>query len=371
MADIRMGLIGGGYMGKAHAIALKAVATVFDTELRPVCEMIATTSAGGAADKARAFGFNRSTGDWRELVADPKVEAIIIAAPQHAHREIALAAFAAGKPVFCEKPLGASLADARAMTDAAERSGLPNMTGFNYNRTPASRLARDIVCAGDLGEITYVRAEHTEDFLADPAEPGDWRTRDTATGTMGDLAPHIINAVLRLVGPIDTLVADIATFHHKRPGANGPEAVGNDDQAHLLCRFAGGAMGSLLISRIATGRKMGYAYEITGTKGALRFDQEDQNALWLYDARAKAGRRGFTKIITAPEHPDYQAFCLGPGHGTGYNDQIIIEARDFLRAIETGESVFPTFGDGLEVSRVVAAALRSHREHAWVRVAEL
>jgi predicted dehydrogenase len=371
LREISFGLVGAGYMGKAHSIALKAVGTVFNTALRPVCEMIATTTAAGAAAKAKEFGFNRSTGDWRQLVADPAVEAIIIASPQATHREIALAALAAGKPVFCEKPLGTSLDDARAMEAAAARAGVSNMTGFNYIRTPASQLARQIILNGDIGRIVYVRAEHTEDFLADPATSADWRTRGAANGNMGDLSPHIINAVLRLAGPIETVVGDMATIHRERRGPSGTEPVTNDDQAHFLCRFAGGAMGSVLISRIATGRKMGYAYEITGTTGAIRFDQEDQNALWLYDGRAPAGRRGFTKILTAPEHPDYAAFCDGAGHGTGYNDQIIIEARDFLSAIETGRPVFPTFGDGVEVSRVIAAVVRSNEQRAWVRIDEV
>ena len=133
------------------------------------------------------------------------------------------------------------------------------------------------------------------------------------------------------MGPIAALLAEIETVHQPARASTAPRAVTNDDQAQIMCRFASGAMGHLFISRVATGRKMGYAYEIYGTKGAIRFDQEDQNALWLYkgDARPE-GRRGFTKILTGPAHPDYQAFCLGPGHGTGYQDQIIIEATRFL-----------------------------------------
>jgi predicted dehydrogenase len=296
------------------------------------------------------------------------VDAVIIASPQRTHRPIALAALAAGKPVFCEKPLGASLDDARAIATAAKSAGVPNMVGFNYVRTPATQLARQIIEAGEIGRIVYVRAEHTEDFLCDPETPPSWRTREASSGAIGDLSPHIINAVLRLVGPIEELVADVQTVHTARPGLAGLEHVVNDDQAHLLCRFENGAMGSLTVSRVATGRKMGYAYQITGTKGAVHFDQEDQNALWLYDRSARPGRQGFTKLLTGPEHPDFGSFCLGPGHGTGYNDQITIEARDFLRAIETKEDVFPTFQDGLEVSRVTSAVLRSHRDRGWVRV---
>ena len=371
MTALGVGVVGTGYMGKAHSVALKAVATVFNTGLRPVCEMICATTEAGAAAKAAEFGFKRSTADWRRLVDDPAVEAVVIASPQRTHREIALAAIAAGKPVFCEKPLGENLDDSEAMTAAADAAGVVNMVGFNYIRTPASQLAREMIEGGEIGRLVHLRAEHTEDFLFDSQTPADWRTREAASGALGDLSPHIINAALRLAGPIESLVADLQTVHETRPGPDGPEQVVNEDQGHFLCRFETGAMGSLTFSRVATGRKMGYAYEIYGTEGALRFDQEDQNALWLYEGKAPAGRAGYRKILTGPDHPDYVAFCLGPGHGTGYNDQIIIEARDFLRAIETGEAVWPTFRDGCEVNRVVAAIARSHRDRCWVRIDDL
>ena len=368
---IGIGIVGAGYMGKAHAVAMAAVGAVFDTALRPTLEMICTTTAAGAADKARAFGFARSTAEWRALIADPKVEAVVIASPQDSHCAIALAALAAGKHVLCEKPLGADLAECRVMTEAAEKSGLIHMTGFNYIRTPASQLAREIIAAGEIGVMTGFRAEHTEDFLADPQAPADWRTQGRANGNMGDLAPHIINAAFALAGPIEALIAEIETVHKTRPGPNGPVAVTNDDQAHIICRFASGVLGQLYISRVATGRKMGYCYEVIGTKGALRFDQEDQNALWHYKGDARADRQGFTKILTGPLHPDYKPFCLGPGHGTGYQDQIIIEARDFLEAIATGQNKWPTFRDGMLVGEVIEAAWRSHAERRWVRVVEV
>jgi predicted dehydrogenase len=183
---------------------------------------------------------------------------------------------------------------------------------------------------------------------------------------MGDLAPHMINAALALIGPIASLVAMVETVHATRPGGT----VTNDDHAQMMCRFANGCMGQMYFSRTAHGRKMGYAYEITGTKGAIRFDQEDQNALWLYRAEGPEATRGFTKILTGPAHPDYAAFCQGPGHGTGYQDQIIIEARDFLRAIETGAPVWPTFQDGLDVAQVVAATFASAQTKSWVDVSK-
>jgi predicted dehydrogenase len=359
--EIGIGLVGGGYMGKAHAVALSAVAAVFNTPLRPQLEVIAATSPASAARYAQTYGFARATADWRDLVADPKVQAVVIASPQSTHREIALAAFAAGKPVFCEKPLGASLEDAKAMVAAAEASGQANMIGFNYVRTPATQFVRTLLADGVIGQVTWFRGEHTEDFLADPASPANWRTTGRANGCMGDLAPHPINCMLALMGPVAQLSAQIETVHANRPGGT----VDNDDHGQLMLRFASGAMGHLYVSRVATGRKMGYAYEIHGTKGGIRFDQEDQNAVWLYRAEGPEATRGYTRILTGPAHPDFGAFCQGPGHGTGYQDQIIIEARDFLQAIHTGQPVWPTFRDGLAVSQIIETTFQASSDGQW------
>ncbi len=369
MKTIGIGIIGTGYMGKAHSVAMNCVGAVFNTSLKPVCEMLCATTESGAKAKAEAFGFNRSTADWRTLVNDPKVEAIVIASPQSTHKDIALAAFELGKPVLCEKPMGASTAEAQAMVDAAERSGVVNMVGFNYVRTPATQYARQLIADGAIGDVTWFRGEHTEDFYADSNEPASWRTQGRANGTMGDLSSHMINGALALLGPIEKVSADIETVHHERPTDKGnTEAVTNDDHAHCLCRFASGVMGHLYFSRVATGRKMGYAYEINGSKGAIRFDQEDQNALWLYQMSDNEADRGFRKILTGPAHPDYKAFCLGPGHGTGYQDQLIIEAKDFLEAIANKQSTFPTFRDGLAVNHVIDAMWASQDSKTWVTV---
>jgi len=289
------------------------------------------------------------------------VDAVVIASPQATHREIAEAAFAAGKHVFCEKPLGASLNDAQAMTHAAEASGCANMVGFNYIRTPATQYVRQLLNDGRIGRVTWFRGEHTEDFDADPEQPATWRSFGTANGTMGDLAPHMLNAARALIGPIADVMAELETVHSKR----GDIEVTNDDQAQVMCRFENGAMGHLFFSRVATGRKMGYAFEIHGTKGSIRFDMEDQNAVWLYLTEGPEAELGFRKILTGPAHPDYEPFCQGPGHGTGYQDQIIIEARDFLSAIESGKPVWPTFREGLEVSRTVAAICESSKTRSW------
>ena len=368
MTEIGIGLVGGGYMGKAHAVAMSAVGAVFDTKLRPRLEMICASQPSTAEGYRKAYGFARATADWQELVNDPRVEAVVIASPQDTHRAIAEAAFARGLPVFCEKPLGASLDDARALCAAAEAAGVVHMIGFNYVRTPATQFVRQLLADGAIGDVTWFRGEHTEDFLADPDAPANWRTTGRANGTMGDLAPHMINCARALLGPITEVSARIETLHTHRPGPHGPAPVDNDDHAQMMVRFAGGTMGHLYFSRAATGRKMGYAYEIHGTKGAIRFDQEDQNAVHLYRHEGPEATRGFTRILTGPAHPDYLAFCQGPGHGTGYQDQIIIEARDFLQAIADGKPAWPTFHEGLAVAEVIDAAFTSHDTGRWAPV---
>lgn len=371
MQDIHIGLIGAGYMGKAHTIAYKAVRSIFHTALNPVCACIATSSEQSAARSAQELGWQRSTGDWRALINDPAIDAVIVATPPATHKDIVLAALALGKPVFCEKPLGMTAAESLMLAQAAESAGVANMVGYNYIRTPASQLARHIIESGEIGEIMHVAAEHVEDYLHDPRAPASWRTREataTRAGALADVGSHLLNLALRLGGPVDSLVADMNTVHAQRQGPHGMEAVENDDQGNVMLRFASGALGALTFSRVAAGRKMGYTYRITGTKGAIAFDQEDQNALWLYDAGRSAQRQGFQRLLMGPAHPDYLAFSQGAGHGTGYNEQIVIEARDFLQAIASGQPVWPTFRDGYEVDRLINAALRSMQERSWVSV---
>lgn len=362
MARIGIGVVGGGYMGKAHSAAFAAVGTIFETRLKPHLAAICGASPASGARYAEAYGFGRGAANWQDLVEDPSVEAVVIAAPQAVHRDIAEAALSLGKPVLCEKPMGLDVDEARAMVAAADRAGVANMVAYNYIRTPATQFARQLIAQGRLGQITSFRCEHTEDFHNDDVITA-WRYSGEANGCLGDLAPHPINAALALMGPVAELNAVLETVHPERGG----HPVTNDDQVQMMVRFDSGVMGHIFASRVATGRKMGYAYEIFGTKGAIRFDQEDQNALWFYDNDAAAADCGFRKILTGPAHPDYKAFCLGPGHGTGYQDQIIIEAHDFLKAIDGGSEVWPTFRDGLAVHQVIAAVRASHATRGWTR----
>lgn len=367
MAEIGIGIVGGGYMGKAHSVAMSAVGAIFNTRLRPRLVAIAASSPESARKYQAEFGFARAAANWQDLVEDRAVKAVVIASPQETHRQIAEAALALGKPVFCEKPLADTLESARAMVVAADNAGVPNMIGFNYVRTPASQYVRRLLADGAIGRVTWFRVMHEEDFFADPNIPFNWRCNGMASGNMGDLAPHPINAALTLMGPIAEVMADVETVHGHRPGG----VVTNDDHAQIMCRFNNGVMGHIYSSRVATGRKMGYAYDIHGTNGSLRFDQEDQNVVWLYRAEGPEAERGFRRILTGPAHPDYMAFCQGPGHGTGYQDQIIIEARDFLNAIDTGKAVWPTFRDGLAVSEVIDAVIRSSETRQWTPVVQV
>jgi predicted dehydrogenase len=366
MKKIGIGLIGSGYMGKRHAVALHSVGAVFNTKLRPVCEMICTTSIEGAKKSALELGFNSYTNNINELINNPKIKAIIIASPQNTHKDIALAAFKAGKAILCEKPLGASLEDATLMNNRAKELNIVNMIGFNYIRTPVTQYAKQLISNGELGKILYVRAEHCEDFFSDSKNKSTWRTKGKENGTMGDLAPHLINAMHYLLGPIDELCSQIDIKREKEKSQKECDNNLNDDQAQFICTFKNKAKGHFSISRVAAGRKMGLTYEITGTKGSLRFDQEDQNAIYLYKMNEK--EEGFKKILAGPQHPDFGMFCEGPGHGTGYQDLLIIQARDFLEAIDTKKTTLPTFEEGLRVSKVIDAVWRSHEQKAWTKV---
>ncbi len=366
---LHIGIIGGGYMGKAHAVAYAAVGAAFETKLRPKLEMVAARTQETARDYQKKFGFERSTDNWHELVSDPKIDAVIIASPPETHREITLEAFANGKHVFCEKPLGASIQDGLDMIEAAANAPkLANMVGFNYIRTPAAQFIRQMLAANEIGDITYFRAEMHEDFMASSSAEWTWRSEGDSNGALGDLAPHVFNMTLALMGPIKRLNGEIGTIFKTRPYKGETRAVTNDDRGQFMCEFETGTRGHVSFNRAALGRKMGYAFEIFGTKGSIRFDQEDQNAIWLYREDGNEREQGFKKILTNPSHPDYVNFNLGAGHGTGYQDQIIIEARDFLNAIETGKTIWPSFADGHECNKIAAALRKSNDKGTWVEL---
>ena len=372
MKRLRVGLIGSGYIGRAHSIVLQEVGAVFPEVTTPVCEILADRDAAQAARSAAAMGFARSTGDWRELVADPAVDVVDICSPNYLHREMALAAIAAGKHVWCEKPLALDAAEAQEVADAAARAGVVHLIGFNYSVNPLIRLARSMIANGDIGNVLGFSGRYFEDYMADPAVPHSWRCerRLAGAGALADLGSHLIDMAEVLLGPIESVFASLETVHaRRRSPANGALLpVENEDTARGLVRFVRGIGGSFEISRVATGFKCGLSFTVFGSHGTLSFDQERMNELRHYDSSDPAGRRGFRTILAGPEHADYAHFCPAPGHGLGINDLKVIEARNLLRAIGDGTPARPGFDVGLRVQRVMDAMERSHAKGAWEKV---
>jgi predicted dehydrogenase len=367
---LRIGLVGAGAMGRAHAQAFRAAAFCYSLPLEPVLEILADQDSASAADAAQRFGFARHTADWREVIADPAVQVVAIATPNILHAPIALAAIAAGKPVYCEKPLATSVSDALAMTEAAEAAHLATSVGFTYLFNPMIALARELIEAGEIGEITAFRGIHVEDFMADHAAPLTWRCEPkNAGGALADLGSHIIAMAQYLGGRIDSVAGALATVHRKRTAADGTSrGVNVDDQAEAVVRFASGAIGTLSASWIAAGWKMGLSFQLTGTKGSIAFSQERLNELLLYRSGGRARSQGFTTILAGPQHRDYSAFCSAGGHQIGYSDLKTIEIKETIQAIAGLPSVAKDFRFALEVEQVAFAIRRSHEEQRSVRI---
>jgi predicted dehydrogenase len=385
--EVRIGLIGAGWMGKAHAVAYRNVPMVFGPEPAvPVLEMVVDVNPAWAEAAAHNLGFARWSADWREVVADPKVDAVDITAPNHVHHDIAIAALAAGKPVYCEKPLANTSAETRAMAVAAAAAGVPTLVGFNYLKNPAHPYARELIRAGELGAITLFRGTFDQDLQSDPGFPFTWRHERAVAGSgaLGDMGSHTLAFAQYLIGDLAEVCGICETYIRARPlagsgsgqtarAAAGAERrdVENDDVAQFLIRFESGAIGTIGTSRIGTGRKMGLAYEIQGIEGALFFTQERMNELKLYRHGDPAAERGYKTIYLAPEHPNYGAFHPIAGNALGYNDQKIIEARELICAIAEGRPAEPDFAFGHQITQAIDAVQKSITERRWVRIDEV
>lgn len=372
MDPVGIGLIGTGFIGKCHAIAYRLVGTVFGGGPAPRLEMVADVSGAAASKAAEAFGFARATGDWRSLARDPAVDIVVIATPNHLHREMALAAIAAGKHVHCEKPLALTAAEAGEMTAAAEAAGVRTVVGYTYLGNPAVMHAKQLIAEGLIGDVVHFRGTHTEDYMADPELPFSWRSARALAGlgALGDLGSHIVSLAHLVVGEVAEVCGDVATVVAERPAEDGGRRrVETEDQAHFLARFAGGAMGTFEASRVAPGRKLFLGFEVNGTKGSIVFDQERMNELRLFEATGPAGQRGFRTILTGPDHPGYGAFLPAPGHGLGFNDLKVIEAHRLLNAIGRGKNPYPDFRFAWRIGRVLEAVVRSAETRRWVSVA--
>jgi predicted dehydrogenase len=357
-------MIGYAFMGKAHSNAWRNVASYFDV---PAFEqrVLVGRDPDGVAEAAAKYGWAESATDWRAVIARDDIHIIDICAPGWMHAEIAIAALAAGKHVLVEKPLANTLAEAEAMAAAARAArnqGVQSMIGFNYRRVPALALARELIAEGRLGTVRHVRAAYLQDWLVDPDSPMTWRlNKETAgSGALGDIASHAIDQVLFLLGDQVTEVSGrLHTFTTQRPGAAGPEDVTVDDAAWATLSLASGAIASVEVSRVATGQKNSLKLEIYGDKGALLFDLEDLNELGFLDATLPVREQGFRRIlVNEPEHPYVDAWWP-QGHVIGWEHTFTHEIRDFLLAVGTGTQPSPSFEDGLNVQRILAAVEES------------
>ncbi|MFD9704482.1 Gfo/Idh/MocA family protein [Lentzea sp. NPDC059081] len=378
-------MIGHAFMGAAHSQAWRVAPRFFDLPARPVMSVLAGRDADRTRAAAERLGWAEAVTDWKAVLDRDDIHVVDICTPGDTHAEIAVAALEAGKHVLCEKPMANTVDEAVAMAEAAERAarrGVRAMVGFTYRRVPALGLARDLVAQGRLGRVHHVRAQYLQDWIVDPQAPLSWRLdkEKAGSGALGDIGAHIVDATQFILGDtISEVTGTLQTFVPERPVAashsglsgtasdeTGPVTV--DDAALFLARFAGGALGSFEATRFANGRKNALRIEINGSAGSLAFDFEDMNVLQFFDGTEDSSVAGFRRIIvTEPEHP-YVGAWWPAGHGLGYEHGFTHQAVDFVRAIAAGTDPAPTFADGLQVQRVLAAVEDSSASRTWQQV---
>ncbi|AVZ76298.1 dehydrogenase [Streptomyces lunaelactis] len=377
-----VGMVGYAFMGAAHSQGWRTAGRVFDLPMRPVLAAIGGRDAAAVRAAAVKHGWAAAETDWRDLVTRDDVQLVDICTPGDSHAEIAVAALEAGKHVLCEKPLANSVAEAETMVAAAELArerGQLAMVGFNYRRVPAIAYARRLIADGRLGTLRHVRFTYLQDWLVDPDFPLTWRLEreHAGSGALGDLGAHIVDLAQYLAGePLVGVSALSETFVRERPllagasaglsASGGVErgAVTVDDAALFTGRLASGALASFEATRMASGRKNALRLEINGELGSLAFDLERLNELSFHDHTEPAASSGFRRIlVTEPEHPYLEAWWP-PGHALGYEHTFAHQARDLVEAIATGTDPAPSFADGLQVQRVLAAVEESAEKNA-------
>ena len=374
--NLNIGLIGYGFMGRAHSNAFLQVSRFFDVPYIPVLQAACARNPERVKAFADKWGYMSVETDWRKLIERKDIDVIDIASPNDTHAEIAIAAAKAGKMVLCEKPLARNAAESKAMTEAVESAGIPNMVWYNYRRVPAVMLLKNLLEEGRFGKIFHYRAKFLQDWTIsqDLPQGGEalWRL-DVAvagSGVTGDLLAHTIDTAMWLNGPITDVVAMTETFIKQRKHnlTGRIEPVGIDDASAFLCRFKNGSIATFEATRYARGHKALYTLEINGEHASAMWDLHDLHRLQYFDHRDEGQLRGWRSVhVTDGEHP-YMKHWWVPGLQIGYEHSFTHQFADFLQAVGAGKRAAPTFRDALATDEVTDAVLKSAKTHQWEAV---
>ena len=381
---LNVGLIGYKFMGKAHSNAYRQVGHFFpELEVTPVLKAICGRDEAGVREAAEVFGWESYETDWKKLIARPDIDVIDVSTPGNLHAEISIAAAQAGKHVLCEKPLGNTAPEAKAMLDAADKAGVMHGVFFNYRKAPAVALAKQLIDSGALGKIYHWRGTYLQDWIADPNFPLVWRLKkETAgSGVHGDLNAHLIDLARHLVGEITEVSGLMETFIKKRPEQAASDAslgatadlskmgdVTVDDASLFLARFDNGAIGTFEASRFALGRKNYNRFEINGSKGSIAFNMEKMNELEVYTEDTAKGTFGFRNINVTEGVDPYSGHYWPTAHIIGYEHTFVNLIYDAFHAIANGQSPSPNFVDGYRNNVILDAVEKSSETKRWVPI---
>jgi predicted dehydrogenase len=363
VSEIGVGMLGYAFMGKAHSNAYKTLRYMtWPPPLRPELVAIAGRNREAAADAARRYGFDGSVSDWRALVADDRVALFDNAGPNDAHAEPTIAAAEAGKHVLCEKPLGRTAQESHEIWRRTAATGVKHMCAFNYRFVPAVRLAREMIEAGELGEVYHFRGRYLQEWIADPRFEHVWRLdKDAAgSGALGDLGAHVIDLARFLVGEVSSVSGLTRTFIPERPGGR----VDVDDAFEAVVDFENGAVGTIEASRFCRGRKNAMSFEINGSKGSIAFELERLNELQVHLADSRPGEhaQGFRQVLVTEAYHPFLEWWWPHGHIIGWEHTFVHEIHHLLHAIATDGEVRPygaDFEDGYRAAEVCDAISRS------------
>jgi predicted dehydrogenase len=377
LQPVRVGMVGYGFMGRAHSNAYRQVYHFFDLKHQPVLTAVCARSTNKAKAFADQWGYESVEADWRRLVERKDIDLIDVCTPNNTHADIAAAAAANGKMILCEKPLAMDSAEGRKMVDAVERARVANMVWYNYRRIPAVTLAKRLIDEGRLGRVFHYRAKFLQDWTISPELPqggtGLWRLDAAAAGSgvTGDLLAHCIDTALWLNGPIATVNAMTETFVKERKHnlTGNVEKVDIDDACAFLARFANGSLATFESTRYARGHKALYTFEVNGEHASLAWDLHDLHRLQYFDHRDQGTVRGWRSVhVTDGDHP-YMGRWWVPGLQTGYAESFVHQLADFFTGVAEGKPAMPDFRDALRTQEVCDAVLESARTRQWVTIA--